>query len=336
MKNQSHNLNWYYKLIIIIIITYICHPIVSQTLLPNAESAFESQLPFNHQYIQSQKIKSITFQIIDKKDMQVAEEKGLTHFYEFNQKGLLSRFYYTTIIKTIEKEYHVAPVYRNHRRISNGYTYTKNEYLYDTTSTVYFYNDSSHLKLKRYNDGPYYESYYYDYSLDGKLEKEKRCKETNVSEIKSEFKLGGQFILSEETFKYQTTGKNQFKKIYQNNEGRSYKEIIYNTNEAGKITSINEQYTVTWIMQNSQFIYNSKGQLTSAVYKSNSNGELELSRTYEYDNNDCLLTEKQFRNGVLQKEISYITDANKKLTSYIIRDTNNKTMRIIKLDYQYY
>lgn len=335
MTNQSHNIKQYYKLIIFILIG-ICYSAVSQTLLPKAEAAFESQLPFNHQYIQSQKIKSITFQIIDKKDMQVAEEKGLSHFYEFNQKGLLSRFYYTTIIKTIEKEYHSAPVYRNHRKVSNGNTYTKNEYLYDTTSTVYFYNDSNLLKLKRYNDGPYYESYYYEYSLDGKVEKEKRCKETNVSEIKSEFKLGGQFILSEESYKYQVTGKNQYKKICQNNEGRSYKEIIFNTNEAGQLTSINEQYIVTWIMQNSQFSYNAKGQLTSAVYESNSNGELELSRTYEYDANDCLLTEKQFRNGVLQKEISYITDANKKLTSYIIRDTNNKTMRIIKLDYQYY
>lgn len=335
MTNQSHNIKQYYKLIIFILIG-ICYSAVSQTLLPKAEAAFESQLPFNHQYIQSQKIKSITFQIIDKKDMQVAEEKGLSHFYEFNQKGLLSRFYYTTIIKTIEKEYHSAPVYRNHRKISNGNTYIKNEYLYDTTSTVYFYNDSNLLKLKRYNDGPYYESYYYEYSLDGKMEKEKRCKETNVSEIKSEFKLGGQFILSEESYKYQVTGKNQYKKICQNNEGRSYKEIIFNTNEAGQLTSINEQYIVTWIMQNSQFSYNAKGQLTSAVYESNSNGELELSRTYEYDANDCLLTEKQFRNGVLQKEISYITDANKKLTSYIIRDTNNKTMRIIKLDYQYY
>lgn len=335
MTNQSHNIKQYYKLIIFILIG-ICYSAVSQTLLPKAEAAFESQLPFNHQYIQSQKIKSITFQIIDKKDMQVAEEKGLSHFYEFNQKGLLSRFYYTTIIKTIEKEYHSAPVYRNHRKVSNGNTYTKNEYLYDTTSTVYFYNDSNLLKLKRYNDGPYYESYYYEYSLDGKMEKEKRCKETNVSEIKSEFKLGGQFILSEESYKYQVTGKNQYKKICQNNEGRSYKEIIFNTNDAGQLTSINEQYIVTWIMQNSQFSYNAKGQLTSAVYKSNSNGELELSRTYEYDANDCLLTEKQFRNGVLQKEISYITDANKKLTSYIIRDTNNKTIRIIKLDYQYY
>ncbi|MBI3521126.1 MAG: hypothetical protein HY062_17430 [Bacteroidetes bacterium] len=321
-------------LIFVILLTYNSS-LISQTLIPTAETAFESQLPFNAEYIKSQHIKSITFDIIDKKDLQVAEDKGLLNYYEFNSNGLLTRFYYTSIVKIIQKEYHSEPVYRHRKLISNGHSYTKNEYVYDTVSTNYFYNEADRLKLKRYNDGSYYESYYYDYSADGKVEKEKRCKETNVSENKSEFKLGGQFIISEESFKYITTGKNQYKKVCQNDEGRPYKEIIYTLNDAKQPISINEQYTVTWITQNSTFTYNQKGQLTKASYKSNSNGDLEQVRTYEYDANDCLLTEKQFKNGVLLKEVSYITDATKKVTSYIIRDPNNKSIRIVKLLYQY-
>ena len=304
-------------------------------MIPTAETAFESQLPFNTEYIKSQKIKSITFDIIDKKDLQVAEDKGLLTYYEFNANGFLTRFYNTSIIKVIQKEYHSEPVYRHRRLISGGHSYTKNEYVYDTVSTNYFYNENNLLKLKRYNDGSYYESNYYDYSPEGKLEKEKRCKETNVSENKTEFKLGGQFIISEETFKYQNTGKNQYKKICMNDEGRPYKEIIYTLNDANQPVSINEQYTVAWITQNSSFEYNSKGQLTKASYKSNSNGDMEQVRTYEYDANDCLLTEKQFKNGQLIKEISYVTDTNKKVNSYIIRDPNNKSLRIVKLLYQY-
>ncbi len=309
--------------------------LISQTLIPTAESAFESQLPFNSEYIKSQKIKSITFDIIDKKDLQVAEDKGLLTYYEFNANGLLTRFYTTSIVKIIQKEYHSEPVYRHRKKISNGHSYTKNEYVYDTVSTNYFYNENSLLKLKRYNDGSYYESYYYDYSTDSKVEKEKRCKETNVSENKTEFKLGGQYIISEESFKYINTGKNQYKKICMNDEGRSYKEIIFTSNDNKKAISINEQYTVAWITQNSNFEYNDKGQLTKATYKSNSNGELEQIRTYEYDANDCLLNEKQFKNGTLINEISYITDSTKKVTSYIIRDPNNKSMRIVKLLYHY-
>lgn len=339
MKKVLHNiLNLRYKILTVFYtLSIITHhsSLISQTLIPTAETAFESQLPFNTEYIKSQKIKSITFDIIDKKDLQVAEDKGLLTYYEFNTNGFLTRFYNTSIIKIIQKEYHSEPVYRRGRKISNGHSYTKNEYVYDTVSTNYFYTDNNLLKLKRYNDGSYYESNYYDYSAEGKVEKEKRCKETNVSENKTEFKLGGQFIISEETFKYLSTGKNQYKKICMNDEGRPYKEIIYTLNETNKPVSINEQYTVAWITQNSNFEYNAKGQLTKASYKSNSNGDMEQVRTYEYDANDCLLTEKQFKNGQLLKEISYVTDAAKKVNSYIIRDPNNKSLRIVKLMYQY-
>ena len=320
--------------LLLILLTYNSS-LTSQTLIPSAETAFDSQLPFNTEYIKSQKIKSITFDIIDKKDFQVAEDKGLLNYYEFNSNGLLTRFYYTSVIKVIQKEYYTSPVYRHRKKISNGSSYTKNEYVYDTVSTTYFYTPLNYLKLKRYNDGVFYESYYYEYSPEGKVEKEKRCKETNVSENKSEFKLGSQLIISEESFKYINTGKNQNKKICENDEGRSYKEIIYTLNDANQPISINEQYTVAWITQNSAFTYNAKGQLTKAVYKSNSSGDMEQLRTYEYDANDCLLTEKQYKNGVLLKEISYVTDANKKVNSYIVRDANNKSMRIVKLLYQY-
>lgn len=309
--------------------------LIAQTLIPTAETAFESQLPFNNEYIKTQKIKSITFDIIDKKDLQVAEDKGLLTYYEFNSNGLLIRFYNTSIIKVIQKEYHSEPVYRRGKKISNGHSYTKNDYVYDTVSTNYFYTPNNLLKLKRYNDGSYYESHYYDYSIEGKVEKEKRCKETNVSENKTEFKLGAQFVISDEVFKYLPTGKNQYKKTCMNDEGRPYKEIIYTMNDAKQPISINEQYTVAWITQNSTFEYNPKSQLTKASYKSNSNGDIEQIRTYEYDANDCLLTEKHFKNGQLIKEISYITDSNKKVNSYIIRDPNNKSIRIVKLFYQY-
>lgn len=311
-------------------------PVFSQALAPTAESAFEPQLPFNTNYIKSRKIKSITFDIIDKKDFQVAEDKGLLNYYEFNTQGLLARYYYTSIIKVIEKEYHHDAVYRKRRKINNAYTYTKNEYVYDTVSTTYFYDNLDLLKLKRYNDGPYYESKYYSYSPANRPTSEMRFKETNASPNKSEFKLGSQTMLSEETFEYLVTGKNQYKKICKNDEGRIYKEIIYNYNDAQQLTGINEQYTATWISQTSDFVYNAKGQLISAVYKSNSNGEMELSRSYEYDANDCLLTEKQFKNGVLLKEISYVTGSDKTLNSYIIRDPNGKSMRIVKLMYQYF
>lgn len=336
MKEAINIYPFYFKIFLLWVLLQPGSSLYSQALAPTAESAFESQLPFNTAYIKEKRVKSITFDILDKKDFQVAEDKGLLNYYEFNRQGLLARYYYTSIIKVIEKEYHHDAVYRKKKKISNAYTYSKNEYVYDTVSTSYFYDNLDLLKLKRYNDGPYYESKYYSYSPANRPTSEKRFKETNVAENKAEFKLGTQTMLSEESFEYIATGKNQYKKICKNDEGRVYKEIICNYNDAQQLSSLNEQYTATWITQTSDFVYNAKGQLISAVYKSNSNGDMEQSRTYEYDENDCLLTEKQFKNGLLQKEISYVTSPDKRLNSYIIRDPNNKSMRIVKLIYQYY
>ncbi len=310
-----------------------CSTLFCQVIQPGANAAFESQLPFNTQYIKEQKIKSITFDIIDKKDFQVAEDKGLLNVYEFNASGLISRFYYTSILKVIQKEYHHDAVYRRHKKVSNAYSYTKNEYVYDTVSTIYFYDAAGLLKMKRYNDGAYYESRYYTYSVSGDIINEKRCRETNVSENKNDFKLGLQTVISEESFEYMSTGKMQIKKICKNDEGRTYKEAIYDYNEQNLIVKINEQYTATWITQQSEFVYNSKGQLLIATYKSNNNGEQVLKRMYDYDENECVLAEKQIKNNQVQKEISYVTDDRKKLNSYIIRDPTNLTMRIIKLSY---
>lgn len=310
--------------------------IQSQTLIPSTQTAFEKQLIFNANYIKANKIKTITFDIIDKKDLQVAEDKGLMNFYEFDQEGRLKRYYYTTISKIIQKEYHSGPVYRKKKKISNGYSYTKNEYIYDTVSTNYFYNQQGDLILKRFNDGNYYESYYYEYDAQHRIIRERRCKETNVSPNKYEFQLGVQNTISDESFAYQETGKNQYKKICKNDEGRVYKELIINTNEAGQITSSHEQYTVAWIVQQTHFSYNKKGQLAEATFKGNANGDVLISHIYEYDTLDCVYSEKQLKNDQVQFEISYVTDTTKKLNSYIIRNPAEKTIRIVKLLYAYY
>lgn len=326
----------YQRIIFTGFLALFCLVSKSQTLAPTTASAFDKQLSFNTDFIRDNHIKTITFDIIDKKDFQVAEDKNLVHYYEFDAEGRLRRFYYTIISKVIQKEYQSGPVYHKRRKISNGYAYTKNEYTYDTVSTVYFYNVQGDMVLKRYNDGTYYESYYLEYTTDHKLQRERRCKETNVSPTRGEFRLGAQYTISDETYQYQPTGKSQYKQVCQNNEGRTYKEIIVNTNDNGQVTSTNEQYTVAWLVQQCNYTYNKSGQLSEAIFKGNANGEVVIKHTYEYDANGCIYSEKQYKNEVLQKELSYVSDGFKKINSFIVRDPNEKTMRIVKLLYAYY
>ncbi len=319
----------------IILFFFFSISFAQSVLIPSPTSAFAPLLDFNSDFLKDRKIKSITFDIIDKKDFAVAEDKNLMNYYEFNSEGLLLRFYYTTIAKTIEKEYHTQPVYHHRRMISAGSSYFKNEYVYDTISTVYLYNNKN-LIMKRYNDGTYYETRYYGYDSKNRVTKEKRYKETNNSEIKNNFVLGNQTLISEDSFQYVDITRTQYKQICLNSENRPYKEIIVNKDSTGKVTSTNEHYTVAWIVQNAEFKY-TRGVLTSAEFKGNANGDVILKSTYECDSTNCIYTEKQYKNDLQLKEISYITERNSKfLNSFISRDPINKTMRIVKLIYIYY
>lgn len=320
------------KQLLSIVLILLCFFSNGQTLKPSPISAFEPLLEFNAAFIKQQKIRSITFDILDKKDFEAPVDRNLIHFYEFDSTGLLKRFYYTTIVKTIEKEYRSQPVYRKKRMISSGSVYYKNEYVYDTISTVYMYKDNN-LILKRYNDGTYYESRYYSYDAKNRVTKERRVKETNSSNDRSNFILGSQTVISEDSFQYLDINPRQYKQICLNSENRPYKEIIFNSDSLGNVISKNESYTVAWIIQNITYTYD-KNHLTSVTFKGNANGDVVLKNTYERDAMDCIYTEKQYKNDVELKEISYITDkTTKRLNSFIMRDPIKKNMRIVKLLY---
>ncbi len=299
-------------------------------LLPGTESAFETQYNFNPDVIKRKGIKKITFDIIDKKDFEVAVDKNLVETYEFNNDGFITRFYFTTIVKTNEK--HVT----HYGKKGKTSSHVELDYVFDTISTTYFYKGKN-LILKRFHDGNnYYESRYYRYDKQGNLTKELRFKETNNSNKKSVFILGNQVLLSEDSFQYQKYGAFQIKRICLNNENRSYKEQIINLDSLGRTKNMNEVYTAaSWIVQKHQFVYGKDG-LLKAEFEGNASTPVLMKNIYEYDENHELYVEKQFKNDLLLREINYVNDkSNHLLNSFIIRDPAVKSLRIVKLKYDF-
>jgi hypothetical protein len=299
-------------------------------LVPEPETAFQSQHNFNPHFIKTKGIKKIVFEIIDKKDYEVAVDKSLIETYEFSENGRLSRYYYTSIKKTIQKE--ITKVNRKGAAVF----YTSNEYLYDTISTTYFYAEDK-LILKRYHDGAnYYESRYYRYDSLGNLTKELRFKETNNSPDLAVFILGNQVLLSEDSFQYHKYSSGQERCVFLNNENRPYKVRISNFDSLGRKKNMSENYTAAaWIMQEHKYTYEGR-HLVAAQFDGNANNKILLRNTFEYDENEELYTEKQYRNEILEKEISYVTTkADSLLNSIVIRDPINKTIRIIRLNYDF-
>ena len=292
---------------------------------------------FNSDYIKKHNIKVLIFDIMDKKDLQIAEDKGLIHYYEFNKEGLLTRFYYTIISKTISHEIHTEFVSKKSKKVRNGGVRIKNEFIYDTISTHFFYDNKNRLTMTRFNDGNYYESTYYEFNETNLPIKIVRAKETNTSTDKNNFQLGMQHVLSDERFQQVKTSERQIKTICLNDEGRTYKEIISSFDEANHLISTSESYIATWINQESFFKYNQSGQMIEKSFRSNSGGSINVKASFEYDVSGNLLTEKQFKNDILLNELSYIYDeTDRRIKSFLNRDHINKSIRITKIAYKFW
>lgn len=303
----------------------------AQVLLPAPESAFEPQHNFNRVFVKSRNIKRIVFDIIDKKDFEAPVDRSLTETYEFDAEGRVTRYYYTVISRTVERQ--ITTETRKGRKVVRSHRTVK-DYVFDTISTNYYY-DKERLVLRRQHDGrDYFEARYYRYDSEGRVTRELRYRETNASADPSSFILGNQVLLSADSFQYTKYSSGQLRQILLNSENRPYKERIINYDSAGRKTNVSEQYTAaSWITQNQEFKY-AGNRLATARFTGNAGSKLDLLHVFEYDSLGELYSEKQFKNETLVKEISYVTDrAGKLLNSFVIRDHINKTMRIIKLRY---
>lgn len=312
--------------------------LAAQLIVLDHTSVFKKELNFHPEYIKQNQIKKVIFEILDKKDYETAVDKNLVEHYEFSPSGNLNRFYYTEIIKTIEKQVAVSAPSKGKKKTKKTHTYTMNDYVYDTISTTHIYNEANKIIMKRNHLGyGFYDTRYYRYDSTLKLVQEERYKETNVSQAKSDFILGNQVRVSVDSMKVISYGEDQTKVIYYNNERRPYKEQII-VSKNGKVVSVSESYVAaSWIQQNQEFEYNENGQLLKAIFKGNANNNLVYLHTYEYDKKGWLLTDKHYKNDVLLSETSFVNDFNSNLVnSIVIRDYVNKSIRIIKLKYAYF
>ena len=324
--------------IFIFIVLFSINSLQAQVLAPSLQNASDNIPNFNFQEIKKLKIKTIVFDLVDKKDFQIAEDKDLSRHYEFDEQGRLKRSYYTVISRIIQKEVQSAPIYKHKRKISAGGITFKNVYEFDTLSCVFLYDKNSNLTCKRAKDGNFYSATYYWYDSINKMSQTRvlSCKETNASQDKSVFVLGTQQILFDERYKYIVSSAHQYKKLCFNDENRVYKEIITDLNANRQVLQHNESFVTTWINQVTKFTYNQKNQLVEKTYTSNASGTIELKETYEYKN-ELLDTEKHYKNGVLLSETGYVYDAGTNiLNSYVTRDPISKSLQIVKLVYTYY
>jgi hypothetical protein len=292
---------------------------------------------FNPEIIKKNRVKTIVLDIVDKPDGKIIVDKDATQGFEFDEKGRVARYYYTILNRTQATEVDVPALKRKGRIIRPATTKTVMKFINDTIFTNVYYDNLDRVILKRSRSGDYYDAYYYEYNDQGKIKKEMHCRETNVSENKSVFKMGVQTVLSSETFTYESLTPTQVKKKCMNDEGREYKKAIINYDAKGNKLSESYDFIVSWMHQEGLYEYNAKGYLTRRILKSNESGELKQESTFEYDANGHLITEKKIQDTIVINEISYLFDDFTKLVkSHIDRDFKNASIGIVKYAYTFY
>lgn len=311
---------------------------LSQIVMNKPQEIATTDLVFDPAFVKKNKIKTITIDLANKPDNKVIDDKGLVQHCEFDAEGRLSRYYYTILSGTKTREIEVPAVYRRGRVVRKAYTRTENTYSYDTISTNYYYDNAGRITIKRTNAGEFFQSVYYTYDMqDGSLIKEVRCRETNASENRNEFRLGVQTLTSLETFTYEKLSPTQIKKRSLNDEGRVYKQTIINYNSQGNKLDENAEYVVTWMTSTDTWKYDAQGRVIEKTSYSNTTGNARSSAQYEYDAKGNLTGEKRFKDQLQTNEISYLYDeSGLLLRSQVNRDILNKQIGIIKYSYTFY
>jgi hypothetical protein len=293
-------------------------------------------LNFNAETVKKNKIKGLTISMVDKPDGAIIIDKGATEGFEFNLEGYVSRYYYTVLSRVLKEEIDVPAIKKKGRIIRPATTKMVNRYVNDTVFTNVYYDNQNRVISKRVRTGDYYDAWYYEYNEQGQIKKEMHCKETNISENRSEFKLGVQTILSSETFEYEKLTPTQIKKRCMNDEGREYKKGIIEYDEKGNKISEVYDFVVSWMHQENDYQYNSGGFLTKRIIITNESGEVKKESTYEYDATGLLLSEKKIKDKVVLNEISYLFDDGKLVKSHVDRDFKNSSIGIVKYSYTFY
>lgn len=296
----------------------------SAQLLFHPEFIFEKFPVFDESYIKKNQIKKITFDIIDKKDWQEAEDKNLVEVYEFYPDGKLKRQYSTSVKKIIQ----IETINKKRKSIVS-----KEVYEYDTSSINYIYQNN--LVIERHIfPNKYVEATYFKYC--GKF----ICKEEKYIETYRLLNTGNN-VLDKMHLKAQDSTVtldygNQIKQIFYNNEKLPYKEKFIYKNNQNQIIEITEQFVATQGRIKKSFHYNSNNLLDNATMTIDYGNPETYYIEYEYDKMNRVLSETHFKNEIKLKEYQYIYDLEfSRLKSILIRTFDDKNIRIIKLEYDY-
>ncbi len=281
----------------------------SQMIDNRKSNAFTDEPFFNTEFIQRNKIKSITGKVSLKRELQPIVEQGIEYYFEFDERGN------TTMILSTHKSFGTK----------------------DSMIVTFEYDEKGRMTAKRRNDSYGFYSYNYKYDSLDRIIEESYCRDENCGPSKFRFKLGQQFVISTEKYSYVERSKRENIRQYKNYADNIYQEKIYKKDSLGYLTEEITRIVLNGRETKIEYEYDDKGRVKKKKDISEFMGKNEISNFFEYDDFGNLTEEQIVRNGKTVTLRSMIYDKTTFLLSALVsKDMQTEVITIVKYSYDFY
>jgi hypothetical protein len=265
---------------------------------------------FRYDILKLNKVKTITIQYEYKPDGAPIKDDGIIKYYRFDSLNRLVESYFT-VKETSET--------------------------WDTIRSMYFYDQFSHLIIKRTNEGNFYDTWYYRWYGDGKMKKRAHVHEVPLAMSNNfDFRIGTQTVLSADSFAY-TVYPKQLQRFGFNEENKIYEKTISYLDDKQRLSSRNFKYAVGWLYSQVDLKYDSINRIKEYTYTGNLNGDVHHTVKIVYNPYGGIDTEKIFESEKQTDNIEYMYDSTTGLiTNQLDRNFPKAVINIARFSYEYW
>ena len=264
------------RLLLLILILPTCF---SAQLLDNRGCAVFSEEPFFYNdFVQSNKIKSITGSVSTKADLQVIKSKGIIAKFLFDDSG--------NLIKQFDS------FYRGKKK--------------DSSIITYHYDENKNIITKRMSDSYGFFSYNYSYNDQGDMIRKTYCRDENATNNKNDFRLKKQYTIVNETYSYITNDSSKQKNVH-NNHGGVYQKEYYVYDENNLLVKVEKKLIVNHKKGQTSYKYDDLMRVSEMTIQKDMSKDAYSRFVYEYDQLGNLEVIDEYRNDELKihKEVIY-------------------------------
>ncbi len=300
------------QLFFLILLTLFLAPSPGHTqILEHEEARFFGEEPFfNEEFIARNEIREIRAPISKKREMDRIRKTGTEYRFEFDREGRLKRQY----------------------RI-----YVHSDSVTDTTFIDYEYDGDGQLTRIRRNDHHGFFANEYERDSLGRVVEERYLRIENEGSSRYDFQPGREFVIDEESYRYQRPSDTLLIQEYYNSKDRIYRRKFYYRDSLGYLKRVRSRYVVTNKVSETRYEYDEMGRVTQRYEDNDVSDTVQERYEYAYDSIGNLLERNHYKNDVQMRHQEYLyRDTTMLLDAEIDKEEETLLITITRFKYRFW